>query len=512
MIRAGTVVRPDNVPIETEADLMRVVAIMRQIGTDTQHYEVKSERKGLAKDIAATISAFSNGDGGTIILGLSEKDGFTSVEGFDPKSIVDALSNACTEKLAPPVRPDIRIVLFEGKPLVVANIAEMIPADKPCYIKAAGRYNGSYIRTGDGDRRLSQYEVDRLVEEQRQPQHDIQIVLEASMDDLDASLLQGVLERERKMHPRIFSSLNDDAAAENLRIARRDGHGVLHPTLAGLLALGSYPQKYFPRLNVSFACYPGSTKAETTSSGKRLVDSATMVGPIPAIVEDTIAAVDKNTRTGALIEGAFRKDVTDYPGLAVREAVVNALMHRDYSSLALGTPVQVDLYVDRLEITNPGGLFGNVTVDTLGKEGVTASRNQHLSNILESTPYKGGYVAENRGTGYQTIERELREALMPAAVPTDSIQSFSLVFERRHLSTAEMGLSAAETVERTVLQLLGRQKTVSVREIAQLTGRSRATVVKRINAMIGRGLLEPTEPKGSTRQRYRLSAKGTSER
>ena len=222
--------------------------------------------------------------------------------------------------------------------------------------------------------------------------------------------------------------------------------------------------------------------------------------------------MDKNTRTGALIEGAFRKDVTDYPELAVREAVVNALMHRDYSSLALGTPVQVDLYIDRLEITNPGGLFGNVTVDTLGKEGVTASRNQYLSNILESTPYKGGYVAENRGTGYQTIERELREALMPAAVPKDSIQSFSLVFERRHLSTAEMRLSAAETVEQTVLQLLGRQKTVSVREIAQLTGRSRATVVKRINAMIGRGLLEPTEPKGSTRQRYRLSAKGTSER
>lgn len=492
--------------------MVRAVTLMRLSGNNARDYVVAPALKYLPDDIAATISAFSNGVGGTVILGLSEKDGFTPVEGFDSKSMMDVLSNVCTENLVPPVRPDIRILLFEGKPLVVANIAEMMPADKPCYIKAAGRYSGSYIRTGDGDRRLSQYEVDRLVEEQRQPQHDIVIVEEASMDDLDASLLEGVLERERRMHPRIFASLSDDAAAENLRIARRDERGVLHPTLAGLLALGSYPQKYFPRLNVSFACYPGSTKAETTSGGKRLVDSATMVGPIPAIVEDTIAAVDRNTRTGALIEGAFRKDVTDYPELAVREAVVNALMHRDYSSLALGTPVQVDLYVDRLEITNPGGLFGNVTVDALGKEGITSSRNQYLSNILESTPYKGGYVAENRGTGYQTIERELREALMPAAVPTDSILSFSLVFERRHLSNAEMRLSAAETVEQTVLLLLGRQKTVSVREIAQLTGRSRATVVKRINSMIDRGLLEPTEPKGSTRQRYRLSVQGASER
>ncbi len=495
-----------NFRIENEADAVRVVETMRRIGNDTQHYEVKSARKQLTKDIATTISAFANGAGGTVILGLSEKDGFAPLEGFDPKRIMDSLSNVCNEKLTPPVRPDIRILQFEGKPLVVANIAEMMPADKPCYITAAGRYSGSYIRTGDGDRRLSQYEVDRLVEEQEQPRHDIALVPEASMDDLDSSLLQGLLERERKIHPRVFAKMDDEEAAVNLRIASRDEDGTLHPTLAGLLALGTYPQKYFPRLNVSFACYPGSTKAETTSSGKRLVDSATLVGSIPVIVEDTIAAVDRNTRTGALIEGAFRKDVTDYPELAVREAVVNALMHRDYSPLALGTPVQVDLYVDRLEITNPGGLYGNVTLDSLGKEGVSASRNQYLSNILESTPYKGGYVAENRGTGYQTIERELQDAFMPAPVPKDNIRSFMLVFERRHLSDTEKKLSAGETVEQTVLLLLGKRTTVSVREVAGMTGRSRATVVKHINSMIERGLIEPTEPKGSTRQRYRLAS------
>ena len=103
-------------------------------------------------------------------------------------------------------------------------------------------------------------------------------------------------------------------------------------------------------------------------------------------------------------------------------------MHRDYSPLSQGTPVQIDLYVDRLEIINPGGLYGNVTINSLGKDGVSASRNQYLSNLLESTPYAdGSFVAENRGTGFQVIVSELASALMPPPEPQNKSGGFSLV-------------------------------------------------------------------------------------
>lgn len=101
-------------------------------------------------------------------------------------------------------------------------------------------------------------------------------------------------------------------------------------------------------------------------------------------------------RIGGVVKDAYRSDLPDYPPVAVREAVTNALMHRDYSPQARGAGVQVNMYADRLEITNPGGLFGPVTVESLSNgTAVAGSRNQVLSRLLESVPYPGGgYVAE----------------------------------------------------------------------------------------------------------------------
>ena len=96
------------------------------------------------------------------------------------------------------------------------------------------------------------------------------------------------------------------------------------------------------------------------------------------MVVDAVRAASRNMKHGAIVKGALRENVPDYPLAAVREAVANALMHRDYSPDALGTPVMIDLYPDRMELSNPGGLFGSLTVERLGQRGATASRNQFL--------------------------------------------------------------------------------------------------------------------------------------
>ena len=136
-------------------------------------------------------------------------------------------------------------------------------------------------------------------------------------------------------------------------------------SLGGLLALGSYPQEHFPQLMVTFVHYPTEIGPQAS---ERFLDNVTLEGPIPVMVRDTLAAIRRNMSRRAIIGGAGRRDVWEYPETALREAVVNALVHRDLSSGARGTQVQIEMYPDRLVIRNPGGLFGPVTVDNLAKK------------------------------------------------------------------------------------------------------------------------------------------------
>ena len=230
------------------------------------------------------------------------------------------------------------------------------------------------------------------------------------------------------MHPRVFGHESNTEILTSLRIVANED-GKLRPTLAGLLALGTYPQKYFPRLTVTFTAYGGTDKSQEGSV--KFLDNQKMVGSIPTIIADTVAAVRRNIRVGGVMEGILRKDAPDYPDMAVREAVCNALMHRDYSPLARGTQVQVNLYADRLEFLSPGGLYGTVTAETIGEAGYSSTRNEYLADILESTPYEGGFVAGNRGTGYTLMRQEL--AAIGASAPSvkDTISMFILTFKKR---------------------------------------------------------------------------------
>jgi len=498
----------------TDEELKRIVAELRVAGTDSQEVEVKSSVGKLPASIIESVSAFANVSGGTVVLGLSEKEGFEPPEGFDAHRMLDALAGVCADKLTPPVRADIRIAAFEGASVLVADVPETAPSSKPCYITERGMYKGSFIRTGDGDRHLTQYEIDRLIEERTQPHYDIDVVEEASVADLDADLLAGVLARQRALHPRVFASLTDEDAMAGLRITDTGADGAPHPTLAGLLVLGRYPQGYFPRLTVTFACYPGEKKAGF--GGVKYTDSESMAGPIPTVLFDTVAAVRRNMRVGGVLDGVFRRDVPDYPEAAVREAVCNALMHRDYSPLGRGARVQVNMYSDRFEVLSPGGLYGAVTVDLLGEPGASSTRNQHLALLLETTPYAGGgYVAENRGTGFQLIESELSAAGMEPPRAVDRPSLFTLTFSRnRSLDVIgppaavkpSAGSHGAEKRD-SIVECIGRLGSARTADIVRETGIPRSTVSYHLSKLLDQGTIElvpGTDSRNSPRRAYRM--------
>lgn len=528
-----------------EHELQRIVKRLRIAGTDDQRFEVKSCAGGLPHDIGRTISAFSNASGGTIICGLDERSGFAPALRFDAAKIQDALANYCTQRMTPAVHPSIELVPFEDSIVLVAEIPELRPKEKPCYLTASGCYSGSYVRIGDGDRRLSHYEVSRLLAEHEQPRFDDEIVAEASLSDLDSRLVAGLLARERHLHPQRFKELDDETALCKLHAIKHDENGEAHPTLAGLLALGSYPQEFFPRLVVSFTRYAGTEKASDAGDGRRFIDSFTCVGPIPDMVEDAVSAVLQNMRVGSRIEGAYRYDVPDYPEAAVREAIANALMHRDYSPDARGSAVAVDMYADRLEITNVGGLYGTATVESLASDFAPGMcRNQRLAALLENTPSSassaggaGRFVVENRGTGFLVMRKELAKYGKPEPEVNDSLSYFRIVFRNAPATpeededsalgytaragsssnsegipfvfeespAREPGKSRTSRIEYAIVEIAAAQESVSIRELMDQLKRSRPTVHKRVADLVKKGVLVPTAARNSPQQRYRLA-------
>ena len=285
-------------------DLESYIGLARRLGTDTERVEVKAASQGLPKSMAETLSAFSNTSGGVVILGLAERAGFQGVPGFKARAVADALAQMCGEKMEPPVRASVEIVEFEGSPVVVATVPELPPELKPCFVKSRAMHDGSYVRVGDGDRRLSPYEVDRLLEGRRPPRYDREVVEGAAMGDFDEELLEGFMRRQRADSPRAFKGMSDEELLEALCVTARDGEGIVRPTLAGLMALGRFPQRYFPRACLSFTVIPGTSKADVSAEGLRFLDSREIVGPIPVMISELMVALRRNVRVSSKVEGA----------------------------------------------------------------------------------------------------------------------------------------------------------------------------------------------------------------
>lgn len=499
--------------ILTDDELLLAIERMRLANTDVAEYEIKAAAGGFPKETSETISAFANGSGGVIVLGIREARGFHPASGFNAKAVQAGIAQAAREGVEPPVQPDIHILTFEGAPVVVANVPELPARQKPCYVRRLGQRSGSFIRTGDGDHKMTPYEIDRFIENQLSAaRHDVAVVPDARIEDLDGELLSAWVASERASSFGRASTLDNETLLANRRIIAPDEHGEMRPTLAGLLSMGVYPQKFFPRLNVVFTSYPASEKGVLSASGGRFEDYANLDGPIPQMIVDTLRVLHRNIRHGAIVKGALRDDVPDYPLDAVREAVANALMHRDYSPEGQGEPVMIDLYPDRLEIRNPGGLYGSLTVDQLGERGGTSSRNQALARILEEVPYTdvdgaNGRVVENRGTGYRIISNALADALMGRPIIDSTLSGFRIIFRHRGMTEEEGASYSRENVSEAILDFISSRESVSASEVANAAGLSRKTAGRYIKELLEADTIEGIGSLNSPKRRYRLIGK-----
>ena len=399
----------DSASAEMQAEVDRMVPLLRTAATDLESVEVKSAAGGFPASALKSISAFSNGRGGLLILGLSDADFLPTP--INAAKLAADLASACSDDVEPKVRPSIGICDVEGQPVVAARIPPLRHQDRPCYVRAEGMNQGSYTRVHDGNRHLTDYEVHVMVSGRGQPDDDAAPVDGARLGHLDDALVSDLLRRVRQRRGAVFTEASDPDVLHMLGVL--SGPRPDSPvTLAGLLALGRYPQQFVPQLAASFVVLP-TDDGSPLADGTRFIDNQPLDGPIPAIVAHAVSAMQRNMRRRSVVAGAGRQDIWDYPTEAIREIVANALMHRDYHPAAHGTQVRVSLYPDRFEVASPGGLHGihagQSDVAQLIGSSINSTRNARLARLLEDVviPGTGRPVCENRGSGLRAAVQAL---------------------------------------------------------------------------------------------------------
>ena len=161
---AGATTERKTPEITTDEELERAVSRMRDAGTDIAAYEMK-EARGYPSNVVDSLCAFANTTGGVVILGVSEKD-FQPID-IDVKKLQARLASSARNEIEPAIHIDIKVLYLAGKPVVVANVPPIDAALKPCYVKKYGLERGAFIRTGDGDYRMSAYEIHRFQENEQ---------------------------------------------------------------------------------------------------------------------------------------------------------------------------------------------------------------------------------------------------------------------------------------------------------------------------------------------------------
>jgi ATP-dependent DNA helicase RecG len=409
-------------------DLIALVDKVQKYQCEMQVLEVKAAHAGCPTKLFDTLSAFSNQDnGGVILFGVAEAEGYEVLGVYDPQDLQQRVAEQC-KQMQPAVRPLFTVADVDGRVVVSAEIPGVDISDRPVYYKGSGRIKGSFIRVGESDEPMSDYEIYSYDAYRRRIRDDIRTVELADVSQFNAGLLESYITAVQKNKPNT-EKLSDN---EILRLMGIVKDGL--PTLAGVMCLSSYPQAAFPQLCVTAVVIPGTRMGETGSEGERFLDNRRIEGTIGEMLDETIRFIQRNMREKTIVgNDGKRNDKTEYPINAVREAVLNALMHRDYSIHTEGTPVRILMFNDRLEIWNEGGLYGKLTIDSIGKVHAD-TRNQTLVNILEIQK-----IAENRYSGIPTIRAEMASYNLPEPLFESRRGNFVVTFKNNQMGTVKSG-------------------------------------------------------------------------
>jgi len=433
---------------------MKIQKILKQAEGKTLEFkkEIPKNRQNFLK----TVVAFANGAGGNIYVGVNDDRTITGIK-EEPFELEEKLASIIYDSISPIPNVFFQTTAFEDKVIFIVRI--LPGANKPYYLKKLGLEGGIFVRVGSTSRKADSQVAAELRRQARNISLDQEIDPSFDCDILDMRLLEKFIElRGLKTKPSLDYFVK-------IKAAQRYDH-TCHPTIGGILLFCStLPDEYsYARFRVSR--FKAGNRAD-------LINSITINDGLLAMPEKIMDFVQLYMEKKIEISALRRKEDYDIPLPAIREGILNAICHRDYS--ITGSDNKLDIFSDRIEITSPGALPLGITLQDLG-DGISEARNRLIVKIFR----EAGYV-EQLGTGIMRIKEACRTNALPEPKFEETGNFFKTIIFRA-------SLNISPDLE-DVFELIKRGFPLGSKEIAANLNIHQNTALKRLKQLEEKGLI-----------------------
>jgi predicted HTH transcriptional regulator len=392
-----------------------------------------------------------------------------TITGIDEQEIhilEEKIANIVYTIVEPTPSNHITIQNVDGKLLLKIDV---FPGSlKPYHLKSKGELEGTFIRVGSTNRKADIETIEELRRQRMNISFDETSVIDASLEYLHTRNIEFYLNKREEV--RDIPRVEPDTKFLKKIKAIQQQNGSIYPTAAGILLFSNEPEKYIPGAIIKCARFKGTEMDE-------FLDQKIIKGSLFSQIEETIAFFKKNVKRGAKIEGVYRKEEYEYPETAIREAVINAICHRDYSRK--GADIKFAIFDDRIEITSPGGLLPQISLSDLGT-GVSELRNKIIGRIFNETG-----LIEGWGTGIRRIRKQIEEkGLVPPEFRESNGFFKAIIYNEPLQEHFEL-----DKDEKEIIAYIQKHGKAGTKDLEKVLGKSKATIKRKIRILTENGFL-----------------------
>ncbi len=404
--------------------------------------------------VIKTVIAFANTSGGILLIGV--EDSSRRVRGVhDPLNLEERVTSLVSDLVSPRIVPEIELLSWRRTHILAIQVHPS--SNRPHHFKRESQTDGVYVRIGSTNRRADKELTEELRRFSRSESFD-----EQPMPGLSSEALDFRAASESFRPVRVIARRD----LETLRLVT-DHQGLMVPTTGGMLLFGKDRERHFPDAWIQAGRFRGADKSQ-------IIDRVDIHSIPTRAVEEAIAFVDKHTLHGAEIGPVRRKERPNLPPVAVREAVINAVAHADYSQR--GAPIRVSLFDDRLEVENPGLLPFGMLIEDLPR-GVSKLRNRVIGRVFNTLG-----LIEQWGSGVQRMTAACHEAGLRPPLFEEISTRFRVT-----LFTLKVGIVVLDPKDLAIMTALRDPKGLLTSELAKSIGLSTRATRTRLSRLVDKG-------------------------